>query len=112
MKKIEAIVKAFKLDAIKESLVSLGVGGMTLTDVRGSGHQPARVDFYEDVHYTIDLLPKVKIEVVVTDDLVETALSAIRAAAWTGKIGDGKIFVLPVIHSMRIRTGETGPAAL
>jgi nitrogen regulatory protein P-II 1 len=112
VKKIEAIIKAFKLDAIKQALVSLGVGGMTLTDVRGTGHQPARVDFYEDVHYTIDLLPRVKIEVVVPDDLVDSALSAIRDAAWTGNVGDGMIFVLPVIQSMRIRTGEMGQAAL
>jgi nitrogen regulatory protein P-II 1 len=112
MKKIEAIVKPFKVDEIKEALTSLGVGGMTLTDVRGSGRQPARTDFYEDVEYVIDFLPKVKVEVVVPDDLVGKALSAICQAAWTGLVGDGKIFVLPVGGAMRIRTGETGEAAL
>jgi len=112
MKKIEAIVKPFKVDEVKEALTALGVGGMTLTDVHGFGRQPARTDFYEDVEYTIDLLPKVKVEVVVPDDLADKALSAICGAARTGLVGDGKIFVLPVIRAMRIRTGETGEAAL
>jgi len=112
MKKVEAIVKPFKVDEIKEALSSLGVGGMTLTDVRGFGRQAARTDFYEDAEYTIDLLPKVKIEVVVPDDLVEKVLSAICGAARTGSVGDGKIFVLPIGGVLRIRTGETGEAAL
>jgi len=112
MKKVEAIVKPFKVDEVKDPLTALGVGGMALTDVRGFGHQPARTDFYEDVEYTIDFLPKVKVEVVVLDDLVDKALSAICGAARTGSVGDRKIFVLPIIRVMRIRTGETGEAAL
>jgi nitrogen regulatory protein P-II 1 len=112
MKKIEAIIRTFKLDPVKDALVSLGVGGMTLSDVRGFGRQPARVDFYEDVEYTIDLLPRVKVEVVVPDDLVEKALSAIVIAARTGSVGDGKILVLPILQSIRIRTGEQETQAL
>jgi nitrogen regulatory protein P-II 1 len=112
MKKIEAIVKHFKLGAVKEALTSLGVGGMTVSDVCGCGRQPARVNSYGDAHYTIDLLPRVKVEVVVDEDLVEKAVSAIALAARTGSVGDGKIFVLPIVESMRIRTGETGTQAL
>ena len=112
MKKVEAIVKPFKVDEVKDPLTALGVGGMALTDVRGFGHQPARTDFYEDVEYTIDFLPKVKVEIVVPDHLVSKVVETIIAAAKTGSIGDGKVFVLPVEESIRIRTGERGEEAI
>ena len=112
MKKIEAIVKPFKLDDVRAALTAIGAEGMTVTDVRGIGRQPARTDVYEDALYTIDLLPKVKVEVVVPDKLVDRAVCAIRAAARTGAVGDGKIFVLPVDSAVRICTAEVGDAAV
>jgi nitrogen regulatory protein P-II 1 len=112
MKKIEAIVKPFKVDEIRDALTAFGIGGMTLTEVRGCGRQPERTHRYEEAEYTIDLLPRVKVEVVVADERAESVVSTIRKAAWTGSIGDGKIFVLPVLRVIRIRTGEAGEAAL
>lgn len=112
MKKIEAIVKPFKVDEVRDALTRLGVGGMTVTDGRGFGRQPERTDRYEDAEYTIDLLPKAKVEVVVADELAESAVSAICKAAWTGSVGDGKIFVSPIEAAIRIRTGEAGEVAL
>jgi nitrogen regulatory protein P-II 1 len=112
VKKIEAIIKPFKMDEVRDALTMLGVGGMTVTDVRGFGRQPERTQRYEGAEYTIDLLPRTKVEVAVADELAESIVAAIGKAARTGSVGDGKIFVLPVEQAIRIRTGETGEAAL
>jgi nitrogen regulatory protein P-II 1 len=112
MKKIEAVIKPFKLDDVKDALNELGVVGMTVTEVRGFGRQKGHTELYRGSEYTIDFLPKVKVEVVVPDNLVEKVVSAICVAARTGSIGDGKVFVLPLGEAMRIRTGETGEAAI
>src|SRR5437899_10341781 len=112
MKKIEAIIKPFKLDDVKEALTELGVVGMTVTEVRGFGRQKGHTELYRGSEYTIDFLPKVKIEVIVSDHLADKVVSTIVAAARTGSIGDGKVFVLPLEESIRIRTGETGEAAV
>ncbi len=112
MKKIEAVIKPFKLDDVKEALVSIGVHGMTITEVRGFGRQKGHTEVYRGAEYTVDFLPKVKIEMVVPEDLASKVAETICNAAKTGKIGDGKIFILPVEEVMRIRTGETGKDAL
>ena len=112
MKKVEAIIKPFKLDEVKEALVGLGIHGMTVSEVRGFGRQKGRTEVYRGAEYTVDFLPKVKIEVVVSEELTGKVVDAIRTSAQTGKIGDGKIFVLPVEEVVRIRTGETGKDAL
>ena len=112
MKKIEAVIKPFKLDDVKEALAELGVVGMTVTEVRGFGRQKGHTELYRGSEYTIDFLPKVKIEVAVSDDLVDKVVSVISTAARTGSIGDGKVFVLPLGEAIRIRTGETGEAAI
>ena len=112
MKKIEAIIKPFKLDDVKEALTELGVIGMTVTEVRGFGRQKGHTELYRGSEYTIDFLPKVKIELVVPDQIVEKVVAAIVAAARTGSIGDGKVFVLPMGEAIRIRTGEKGESAI
>jgi nitrogen regulatory protein P-II 1 len=112
MVKIEAIIKPFKLDEVKAALAGLGVCGMTVTDVRGVGHQPERSTRWEGTTHTIDLLPRVEVEVVVPDRLEDAVVTAICAAARTGSVGDGKVFVLPMSQVIRIRTGETGDAAV
>ncbi len=112
MKKIEAIIKPFKLDEVREALSDVGVSGLTVTEVKGFGRQKGHTELYRGAEYVVDFLPKVKIEIVIADDLVETAIDSIIKAAHTGKIGDGKIFVMPVEQVVRIRTGETGDAAL
>ncbi len=112
MKKIEAIIKPFKLDEVREALSEIGVTGLTVTEVKGFGRQKGHTELYRGAEYVVDFLPKVKIEIVVSDDIVETAIDSIVKAAHTGKIGDGKIFVMPVEQVVRIRTGETGDAAL
>jgi nitrogen regulatory protein P-II 1 len=112
MKKIEAIIKPFKLDDVREALSEIGVQGMTATEVKGFGRQKGHTELYRGAEYVVDFLPKVKIEVVVNDDLVERCIEAITTAARTGKIGDGKIFVTTVERVVRIRTGEEGPAAV
>jgi nitrogen regulatory protein P-II 1 len=112
MKKIEAVIKPFKLDDVKEALSELGVVGMTVTEVRGFGRQKGHTELYRGSEYTIDFLPKVKVEVVVADTMVDKAVSVICLAAKTGSIGDGKVFVLPMGEAIRIRTGETGEAAI
>ena len=112
MKKIEAIIKPFKLDDVKEALTELGVIGMTVTEVRGFGRQKGHTELYRGSEYTIDFLPKVKIELVVPDQIVEKVVAAIVAAARTGSIGDGKIFVIPMGEAIRIRTGEKGESAI
>jgi nitrogen regulatory protein P-II 1 len=112
MKKIEAINKPFKLEEVKDALAEMGIEGMTVTEVKGFGRQKGHTEIYRGSEYTVDFLPKVKLEVVVADDLVEKAVATIVASAKTGKIGDGKVFVLPVEHAVRIRTEETGDKAV
>ena len=112
MKKIEAIIKPFKLDDVKDALREAGVQGMTATEVKGFGRQKGHTEHYRGAEYTVDFVPKVKIELVVPDALAARTVEAILAAAKTGKIGDGKIFVLPVEEAIRIRTGERGDDAL
>jgi nitrogen regulatory protein P-II 1 len=112
MKKIEAIIKPFKLDDVKEALTEIGVIGMTVMEVRGFGRQKGHTELYRGSEYTIDFLPKVKIEIVVADTLVGKVVETIIAAARTGSIGDGKVFVTPVEESVRIRTGERGEDAI
>ena len=112
MKKIEAIIKPFKLDDVKEALTEIGVIGMTVTEVRGFGRQKGHTELYRGSEYTVDFLPKVKVEVVIGDSLVDKVVSVIVGAAKTGSIGDGKVFVLPIDESIRIRTGEKGEAAV
>jgi nitrogen regulatory protein P-II 1 len=112
MKKIEAIIKPFKLEEVKDALAEIGVEGMTVTEVKGFGRQKGHTEIYRGSEYTVDFLPKIKIEVVLGDGLVETATAAILKAAKTGKIGDGKIFVSPVEEAVRIRTDETGEKAV
>ncbi len=112
MKKIEAIIKPFKLDEVREALSDIGVSGLTVTEVKGFGRQKGHTELYRGAEYVVDFLPKVKIEIVIADDLVDTSIDSIIKAAHTGKIGDGKIFVMPVEQVVRIRTGETGDAAL
>ncbi len=112
MKKIEAIIKPFKLDEVKEALQEVGLQGITVLEAKGFGRQKGHTELYRGAEYVIDFLPKVKIEVVLNDDQVEAAIEAIRKAAETGRIGDGKIFVSPVEQVIRIRTGETGADAV
>ena len=112
MKKVEAIIKPFKLDDVKEALTEIGVIGMTVTEVRGFGRQKGHTELYRGAEYVVDFLPKVKIEVVVASNQVEAAIDAIVKSARTGKIGDGKIFVTSVSHVVRIRTGETNESAV
>ena len=112
MKKIEAIVKPFKLDEVREALSAIGVQGITVTEVKGFGRQKGHTELYRGAEYVVDFLPKVKIEVVLADEFVEKAVEAIQNAARTGRIGDGKIFVTTVDEVVRIRTGETGESAL
>jgi nitrogen regulatory protein P-II 1 len=112
VKKIEAIIKPHKLDEVKEALNALGVAGMTVTDVRGYGRQKGHTEVYRGAEYTVDFVPKVKIEVVLDDGVAEAAENAILAAACTEKIGDGKIFTYDIDRAVRIRTGERGPEAL
>jgi nitrogen regulatory protein P-II 1 len=112
MKKIEAIIKPFKMEDVKEALAEIGIEGMTVTEVKGFGRQKGHTEIYRGSEYTVDFLPKVKFEVVVTDSMVEKAIAAISASAKTGKIGDGKIFVLPIENAIRIRTEEVGENAI
>jgi nitrogen regulatory protein P-II 1 len=112
MKKIEAIIKPFKIEDVKDALSALGVEGMTVTEVKGFGRQKGHTEIYRGSEYTVDFLPKIKIEVVLTDDLVKDATDAIVKAAKTGKIGDGKVFVSSVENAIRIRTEETGERAV
>ena len=112
MKKIEAIIKPFKLEEVKDALAEIGVVGMSVSEVKGFGRQKGHTEIYRGSEYTVDFLPKVKIETVVADGTVDDAIAAITKAAATGKIGDGKIFVSSLEHVTRIRTGETGEEAL
>ncbi len=112
MKKIEAIIKPFKLDDVREALSGIGVTGMTVTEVKGFGRQKGHTELYRGAEYVVDFLPKVKLELVIKEEQLERCIEAITTAARTGKIGDGKIFVTAVEHVVRIRTGETGPEAI
>jgi len=112
MKKIEAIIKPFKLDEVKEAILRLGVGGMSVTEIKGFGRQKGHKEVYRGAEYVVDFLPKVKIEVIVSTDLMPRVVEAIRETAYTGQIGDGKIFILPVEKAIRIRTGEEDADAI
>lgn len=112
MKKIEAIIKPFKLDDVREALTEIGITGMTVTEVKGFGRQKGHTEIYRGAEYAVDFLPKVKLELVLPDDMVERAIETIIETARSGKIGDGKIFVYPVEQVIRIRTGETDHAAI
>ena len=112
MKKIEAIIKPFKLDEVKEALQEVGLQGITVTEARGFGRQKGHTELYRGAEYVVDFLPKIKIEVVVEDNMVQRTVEAIVTAAKTGRIGDGKIFILPVEEAIRIRTGERGGNAI
>ena len=112
MKKIEAIIKPFKLEEVKDALADLGIEGMTVSEVKGLGRQKGHTEIYRGSEYTVDFLPKIKIEVVLAEDVVEKATVAIVKAARTGKIGDGKVFISPVEEAIRIRTDETGDKAV
>ena len=112
MKKIEAIIKPYKLEEVKDALAEIGVEGMTVTEVKGFGRQKGHTEIYRGSEYTVDFLPKIKVEVVLGDALVESAVAAIVKAAKTGKIGDGKVFISPVGEAVRIRTEETGERAV
>ncbi|MFQ6332843.1 P-II family nitrogen regulator [Methylophilus sp. 3sh_L] len=112
MKKVEAVIKPFKLDEVREALSAIGVNGLTVTEVKGFGRQKGHTELYRGAEYVVDFLPKIKIEVILGSDMVDGAIEAIIKAAHTGKIGDGKIFVSSVEQVIRIRTGETGEAAI
>jgi nitrogen regulatory protein P-II 1 len=112
MRKVEAIIKPFKLDEVKEALSEIGIQGMTVTEVKGFGRQKGHTELYRGAEYVVDFLPKIKIEITVSDEMAEKVVEAIVAAARTGRIGDGKIFVLPLDEAVRIRTGERGPDAV
>jgi nitrogen regulatory protein P-II 1 len=112
MKKIEAIIKPFKLDDVIEALTEIGIEGVSVSEIRGFGRQKGRTEIYKGAEYVVDFLPKVKVETVIADDLVDAATEAIQKAAHTGKIGDGKVFVIPVESAVRIRTGERDDSAI
>jgi len=112
MKKVEAIIKPFKLDEVKEALSEVGIQGMTVSEVKGFGRQKGHTELYRGAEYVVDFLPKIKIEIIVKDDLVPRVIETIQNAAKTGRIGDGKIFVIPIAEVLRIRTGEKGEEAL
>ncbi len=112
MQKVEAIIKPFKLDEVKESLNGIGIQGITVSEVKGFGRQKGHTELYRGAEYVVDFLPKIKIEIVVPDDMVSKVVEAVQSAANTGRIGDGKIFVLPVVEAVRIRTGDRGEDAI
>ena len=112
MKKVEAIIKPFKLDEVKEALHAIGVQGLTITEVKGFGRQKGHTELYRGAEYVVDFLPKLKLEVAVSDEMADKVVDAIVESANTGRIGDGKIFVLPLEEAIRIRTGERGPEAV
>ncbi len=112
MRKVEAIIKPFRLDSVKEALQGIGIQGMTVTEVKGFGRQKGHTELYRGAEYVVDFLPKIKVEIAVTDEMADKVVEAIVEAANTGRIGDGKIFVLPVEEVIRIRTGERGPHAV
>jgi nitrogen regulatory protein P-II 1 len=112
MQKVEAIIKPFKLDEVKDALNAIGIQGITVSEVKGFGRQKGHTELYRGAEYVVDFLPKIKVEIVVPDDMVGKVTEAIQTAANTGRIGDGKIFVIPVVEAVRIRTGERGEEAI
>jgi nitrogen regulatory protein P-II 1 len=112
MKKVEAIIKPFKLDEVKEALHEVGIQGITVTEIKGFGRQKGHTELYRGAEYVVDFLPKIRLDVVVSDDMVDKVVEAIVTSARTGRIGDGKIFILPLEEAIRIRTGERGPDAV
>ncbi len=112
MKKVEAIIKPFKLDAVKEALMDIGIKGLTVNEVKGYGRQKGHTEIYRGAEYIVDFLPKVKIEIVIEEDMVDSVIEKIIEASKTGKVGDGKIFVIPIEDAIRIRTGERGKNAV
>jgi len=112
MKKIEAVIKPFKLDEVKEALQEIGLQGITVTEAKGFGRQKGHTELYRGAEYVVDFLPKVKIELVIDDSMLDKAIEAIKSAAHTGRIGDGKIFIVPVEDAIRVRTGERGSDAI
>ena len=112
MKKIEAIIKPFKLDDVKEALNEIGIQGMTIAEVKGYGRQKGHKEIYRGAEYVVDFIPKIKIEIVVEDEWADKVIDTIKSSAFTGKLGDGKIFVIPVEQAIRVRTGETGKDAI
>ncbi len=112
MQKVEAVIKPFKLDEVKEALDAIGIQGITVSEVKGFGRQKGHTELYRGAEYVVDFLPKIKLEVVIPDNLVDKVTGAIEGAANTGRIGDGKIFILPVLEAVRIRTGERGEDAI
>ncbi len=112
MRKIQAIIKPFKLNDVKDALTEIGINGMTISEVKGYGRQKGHTEIYRGAEYVVDFIPKVNIEIVVTTDMVDQVVETIRTAANTGKIGDGKIFIIPIEDVMRVRTGESGPDAI
>ena len=112
MKKVEAIIKPFKLDEVKDALNAIGIQGVTVSEVKGFGRQKGHAELYRGAEYVVDFLPKIKLEVIIIDDMVAKVLDAVQSAANTGRIGDGKIFVMPVLEAVRIRTGDRGDAAI
>ena len=112
MKKVEAVIKPFKLDEVKEALHQIGIQGLTVTEVKGFGRQKGHTELYRGAEYVVDFLPKIKLEVAISDELLDKVIDAIVSSANTGRIGDGKIFVLPMEEALRIRTGERGPDAV
>jgi nitrogen regulatory protein PII len=112
MKKVEAIIKPFKLDDVKEALHAIGIQGLTVTEVKGFGRQKGHTELYRGAEYVVDFLPKIKLEIAIADDMVDKVIEAIASSANTGRIGDGKIFVLPMNEAVRIRTGERGTDAV
>jgi nitrogen regulatory protein P-II 1 len=112
MKKVEAIIKPFKLDEVKEALHEVGIQGITVTEIKGFGRQKGHTELYRGAEYVVDFLPKIRLDVVVSDDMVDQVVEAIVTSARTGRIGDGKIFILPMEEAIRIRTGERGPDAV
>ncbi len=112
MQKVEAIIKPFKLDEVKEALNAIGIQGITVSEVKGFGRQKGHTELYRGAEYVVDFLPKIKLEVIVADDMVPKVLEAVQSAANTGRIGDGKIFVLPILEAVRIRTGDRGEDAI
>ncbi len=112
MKQVTAIIKPFKLDEVREALAEVGVNGLTVTEVKGFGRQKGHTELYRGAEYVVDFLPKIRVEMVIADEIVDSVIEALLRSARTGKIGDGKIFISPVEQSIRIRTGESGDAAL
>ena len=112
MQKVEAIIKPFKLDEVKEALNAIGIQGITVSEVKGFGRQKGHTELYRGAEYVVDFLPKIKVEVIIPDDMLDKVIDSVQGAANTGRIGDGKIFIIPIVDAVRIRTGERGDEAI